>query len=60
MKISTDNRQNRPLVAFYVGFGDGILFDFCKMEVKIGRHEYTQRWMGIALGVRELVRTGMW
>ena len=28
------------------------------MVVKIGRREYTQRLVGIALGVRELVRTG--
>ena len=30
------------------------------MVVKIGRREYTQRWVDIALGMRELVRTGMW
>ena len=47
-------------MGFRWGFWGGILFDFCKMEVKIWRREYTQRWAGIALGVRELVRTGMW
>ena len=60
MKISTDNLQNRPLVDFRWGFWVEFCLIFCKMVVKIGRREYTQRWVDIALGMRELVRTGMW
>ena len=60
MKISTDNLQNRPLVDFRWGFWVEFCLIFCKMVVKIGRREYTQRWVDIALGMRKLVRTGMW
>ena len=57
MKISTDNLQNRPLVDFRWGFWGVILFDFLQNS--------SQNWaariyatVGIALSVRELVRTG--
>ena len=59
MKISTDNLQNQPLMGFRWGFRGGILFDF----LQNGSQNWAARiyaTVGIALSVRELVRTGMW